>query len=81
MMGLHGGDHGIDRTVLERMHRGGPGAVYVAELRVAGEEVQSAPVLEAERAPSVAYRRDLGRAVVDVYSSASLRVQRMRSRT
>ena len=35
MVGLHRCDHGIDGTALKRMHGGGPGAVDVAQLRIA----------------------------------------------
>ena len=37
----------------------------MAQLGVAGGEVERAPVLEAERHPAVPHRRDLGRAAVD----------------
>ena len=65
MVRLHRGDHGIDRAALERVHGGGSGAVDMAELRVAGDEVERAPVLRAERNPAVLDRRDLGGAAVD----------------
>ena len=48
-------DHGIDRAALERVHGRGPGAVDVAELRVAWAQVEHAPVLEAERHLAVAH--------------------------
>ena len=35
MVGLHRCDHGIDGTALKRMYGGGPGAVDVAQLRIA----------------------------------------------
>ena len=65
MVGLHRGDHRVHRSALERVHRRGPGAVDMVELRVARGEVQRAPVLQAERHLAVAHRRDLGRAAVD----------------
>ncbi|MCY4485846.1 MAG: hypothetical protein OXF11_01870, partial [Deltaproteobacteria bacterium] len=44
MVGLHGGDHGVDGAALESVDGCGPGTVDVAQLRVARPERQCAPV-------------------------------------
>ena len=64
MAGLYRGDGRVHRAALACVHGGSPGAVEVAELRVAGD-VEPAPILQAEPRPAVSDRCDLDRAAVD----------------
>ena len=57
---------GIHRPALKRVHGGGPGTVDMAKLRIAGREIQHAPILETEGDAAVTYRRDVGGLAVDV---------------
>ena len=79
MVGLDRCDHGIDRAPLERMHGRGPGAVDMAELRVARVHVEHAPVLEPDAEPSVVDPRHLRGLAVDEPEAGIVAVQRMRS--
>ena len=65
MVGLHRGDHGVRGPALERVHSRGPGLIAMAELRVAGGEIEHAPVVQPERDSPVLHRRDLGGRAVD----------------
>ena len=75
---VHRGDHRIDGAALERMHGRGPGAVDVAKLRIARREIEHAPVLETERDPAVAHRRNLAVWLLMIPSLAPLRIQEIR---
>ena len=62
---FHRRDHGVDRAALERMHGRCPGAVEMAQLRIARGQREPAPVLQREGHPPVADVQDFGRDAVD----------------
>ena len=64
MVRFHDGDHVVDRAPLERMHRGRPGMIDVAQLGFFPVQLRRPPVLESERDVILSDRRHLGRAAV-----------------
>ena len=65
VIGLHHGDHVVDRAPLECMHGRGPGMINVAQLRIVPAQLQHPSVLEPERDAVSVDRGDLGGVAVD----------------